>query len=109
MEPIDLLKKILGLTEEEDTAKWHRVAKLNPEDIMRRRTLDADEAKKKGEAEVLAARIHALRALSKAEGAEWWEHCHNTYSLPRGRNFTISDDGFILMEPKEDQGDNPRT
>jgi hypothetical protein len=101
MEPIELLKKILGIDAEPDASKWHRVAKLKPEDITRRRALEADEAKMKGEAEVLAAKIHALRARSKAEGAEWWEYCHNTYSLPRERNYTISDDGFILMEPKE--------
>jgi len=95
-----MLKKILGL-QEPDTSKWEKVAKLKPEDVTKRRNLDADEANLRGEVDVLVAKIHALKAKSNAAGTEWWEYMHRNYSLPRQRSYTISDDGYVLMEPKE--------
>jgi hypothetical protein len=98
MEPIDLLKKIFGIV---DTSEWEKAAKLKPEDITKRRITDAECEKLQGEARVLMAKVHAIKARADALGTEWWEYLHTTYSLPRGRNYTLSDDHFILIEPKK--------
>lgn len=96
----DFLSKLLGI-EEPDTSTWTKVATLKPEDITRSKTLESDRARLAGQSDVLIAKIHVLKAEMSALGAEWWEHLHSTYSLPRGGNYTISDDGSILMAPKQ--------
>ncbi len=103
MNPKDIFEKLLGLTSEPDTSTWTKVTTLKPEDVTRSKTLEADRARIAGQSEVYIAKLHANKAEMSAMGKEWWEYLHNTYSLPRDRNYTIAEDGSILMEPKKSE------
>jgi hypothetical protein len=104
MELIDILEKIFKGTED-DRSNWIQVAKLNSDDVLRKRNLFAKSALARREAEVLIKKAKALKANVEADGDEWWAHLHRTYGLPEG-NYHIADDGRILTAPKEEKSDN---
>lgn len=94
----------MGGDESEDRTGWVSVAKLKPEDLLRRATYSKDAGDMAAEAEILKAKYDLLRQRSDVAAKEWWDHLHRTYCIPRNGDYTIKDDGTVLMKPtKKDE------
>lgn len=102
--PPEIAKQIIEAIKNQicgaDTKNWVTVGKLKPEDLTKRATYLAEAKRMSMELEELKAKAKVLNAQQEAASTEWWNHLKRTYSLPLGENYTLTDDGQVLMEPK---------
>jgi len=104
----DMLKKMEKMANiiiggDENYSEWIQVGKLNKVDLGLRRANFAKMAASQQEGEMYKAKFDALKAVSEAQGAEWWVHIKKTYGLPTKGDFHITDDGRIVMRPKGEE------
>lgn len=95
-----LLKMLLGGPVKHDSSNWVRVGKLKPEDLTKRANMLAEAANDFRELKELKARIAVVMAKRDSMATHWWNHVERTHCLPVNSNYTITDEGYIMMEPK---------
>lgn len=87
---------------DEHVEKWDQIAKLTPEDVLRKRNLLASCNEKKREVKLLKAKVELVMANLEVESGEWWSHVYKTYGLPTG-NYHIMEDGRVMREPENEK------
>lgn len=100
----ELLKKLLEASRH-DTSSWVQVGTLNEESKLLKSQNKKKTRKTLEEAEMLFAKIEALRAQHNADAKEYWNKIYKIHSLPVDGIYTITKDDKILMEPRNQQGD----
>lgn len=93
----DLLRQMFDI--EPDYSTWKQVAKLTPEEIVKRRGHERACAKMVREFEILKSKVQLLKAKSDTESKQWWHSLHEAHSLPEA-SYHITEDGRILVDPK---------
>lgn len=87
----------------EDKSAWPQVAKLTPEDCLKRRNYERDTNKLMRKMNVLKKQADVIQSQNEAMGAEWWAHLHDAYQLPETGNYHITDDNRVLRKPDEEK------
>lgn len=96
-----ILHALLGGRCDELMKDWPQIGRLDSTDTLKQKTVDAQKAEAIGELRVLQAKADALVAKVKSDNAEWWEGLIRKHGLPRGRNYTVFEDGTIHVQPKD--------
>lgn len=94
---IELLKLLFSEASQKD---WIRIGTLRPEDKTKRATMLSEAAVLFRELKEIEARKKVLMAERDSISTKWWNHIQKTYGVSPEKNITITDEGFILVEPK---------
>lgn len=94
----DFLKNILGIFKiiQPDSGTWVNVARLNSEDMLKKKNHDSQCRKLWSEGKVLYTKLQALNATIEANKAEFWDGIYKNYSLPSDHSYRIDDTGQVL-------------
>jgi hypothetical protein len=84
-----------------DRSQWTQVGQLTSEEQARRRTIRARSAEIDCEMDLLKKKYEVLRAEKDVMNTEWWVNLKKDKGLPQETEFSIEEDGRILMRPKE--------
>lgn len=96
---LKVLKERVGMPKME-MGNWPQLTKLTPEDLLRRRKHEKSCCAAARKLQLLQAQADKISSDMKLEGKLWWAYLHKTYQLSADRNFHITEDGRILMEPR---------
>lgn len=99
--PGSLQKLLMKIFDEEDKSTWPQVNKLKAEDVIKLRGRMMYTASVARELRSLKVKMTALEAQSEVATTEWWDHLHKAYALPAAGSYHVTDDGRILMRPRE--------
>lgn len=100
--PEELKQFLCKLLHGEDGERnnWPQVTKLTPEDLLKFRHRQASSAFVARQIKKLILQMKELEAKNEVAGAEWWDYLHKTYELASDKNYTLTEDGRILMKTR---------
>lgn len=91
----DPLKRILGLLSGHQ-GTWVNVAKLTPEDTLKKKNHDLQGRRLASEAKVLHDKLRVVGAQLAANQSEFWDGIYRAYSLPSDLQYRIDDEGQVM-------------
>ena len=79
-----------------DKGSWVNVAKLSPEDMLKKKDLDMRKRRQMSQAKVLSSKLQVIYAIMQAEQDEFWDGVYGTYSLPANLPYKVDDQGQVV-------------
>lgn len=79
-----------------DKGSWVNVAKLSPEDMLKKKELDMKRRRNFSAAKVLSSKLQVIWATMQAEQDEFWDGIYTTYSLPANLPYKVDDQGQVI-------------
>lgn len=79
-----------------DKGSWVNVAKLQPEDVLQKKTLDLKRRQLFSKAKVLSSKLQVVYATAQADNDEFWDAIYAKYSLPANLPYKVDDDGQVV-------------
>lgn len=96
----DIMKKFLGMVQEEDYSSWVQAGTLTTEENTMRRENDRLKDQVNRELEIMQLKANRMSLECEERRHTLWAGIHKTHSLPSDTNYHLTDDGKILMKPK---------
>jgi hypothetical protein len=79
-----------------DKGTWVNVAKLSPEDMMKKKELDMKKRRHFSKAKMLSSKLQAVYATMQADQDEFWDGIYEAYSLPSNLPYKVDDEGQVI-------------
>jgi hypothetical protein len=79
-----------------EKGSWVNVAKLSPEDVMKKKELDSKRRKAWSKVKVLSSKMQAITAAMQADQDEFWDGIYETYSLPSNLAYKVDEEGQVI-------------
>lgn len=79
-----------------DKGSWVNVAKLKPEDVLKKKDLDLRRRQMFSKAKVLASKIQVIQATLQAEQDEFWDSIYVGYNLPANLPYKVDEEGQVV-------------
>jgi len=95
-----IVERIFGPEQPPDYSKWQQIGTLTPEEVTRKRGIEQKTHLADREINLYAKKVNRIHAEIEEIRDAWWNDLYRSHSLPKAR-YTITDDGRILMEPKQ--------
>ena len=77
---------------------WISVAKLSPEDILKKKNHDLQARRLASEAKVLHDKLRVITAQLEANRSEFWDGIYKAYSLPSDLQYKIDEDAGQVLK-----------
>lgn len=90
------IMKFFQSFETKDQSTWVNVAKLSPEDTMKKKNLDMANRRLFSEYKVYLTKIHLVQATLSANNTEFWDGIYKGYNLPSDLQYKIDNEGQVI-------------
>lgn len=97
---MDITKLFEEFLKEPNKEEKIQVGKLTPEDMLKHRGIQKDFDLEKAELQIIFSRISARVAQVKVKKSEWWMYLYRQYSLSPEKEYSITEEGRIMMVKK---------
>jgi hypothetical protein len=75
---------------------WVNVAKLSPEDTLKKKNLDMTNRRLWSEYKVFMSKIQLTQATLQANNMEFWDSIYKAYNLPSDLQYKIDNEGQVI-------------
>lgn len=82
--------------ENHNQGTWVNVAKLSPEDTLKKKNLDMSNRRLLSEYKVFLSKIHLVQATMQANSMEFWDSIYKNYNLPSDLQYKIDNEGQVI-------------
>jgi hypothetical protein len=79
-----------------DKGSWVNVAKLQSEDVLKKKELDLKRRQFFSKAKVLTSKLQVIYATAQADQDEFWDGLYSKYNLPANLPYKVDDDGQVV-------------
>lgn len=105
----DEIKRIMKFFESfeaQNQGIWVNVAKLSPEDTLKKKNLDMANRRLWSEYKVHLSKIHLVQAILQANNTEFWDGIYRAYNLPSDLQYKIDNEGQVIKHVPPPQAEN---